>query len=194
MATLKTLKLPSGAHLVVSRAFGFGSARNEGAKVLGKTGLMVQFNDDLILSPEIWDFIFSLKIGEFALQVVNEWVCSRVFIIHLEDYWSIGGCDDSIKYAFEDGDFYLRAVKAGLRFRRVPDSLAQHIPHLHSWMKTKNMAKIDWEWTRLFVKYKRQAKHNMFAFYIRPFHWKVVFQHFVLKVSFTVYWIIKGAK
>jgi GT2 family glycosyltransferase len=192
MASLKTLRQPVGSSLVVSRAFGFGLARNDGAKLLGNHGLMVQFNDDLVLSPKIWDFVFSVKHGEFAFQVVDEWVCSRVFVVHLEDYWGVGGCDENIKFAFEDGDFYLRAVKAGLKFKRVPDSLAVHIPHEHCWMRMKNIAQVDWEWSRLFVKYKRQAKRNMFGFFIRPFHWHVVFQHFVLKVSFTVYWIIRG--
>jgi hypothetical protein len=194
MTILETLNQPANSSLVVSRAFGFGPARNFGAKLLGDSGLMVQFNDDLVLSPKIWDFIFSLKKGEFAFQVVDEWVCSRVFVIHLEDYWRIGGCDDNIKFAFEDGDFYLRAIKTGLHFKRVPDELAVHIPHLHSWMRMQNIAQIDYEWSKLFVKYKRQAKRNMFAFFIRPFHWKVIFQHFILKVAFTIYWIIKGAK
>ena len=176
----------------ISRVFGFGPARNYGAKHYGNSGLMVQFNDDLVLNPRIWGFIQAFKRGEFGLQIVDEWVCSRVFVIHLEDYWKVGGCMENIKFAFEDGDFYLRALQAGLRFRRIPSNLAIHIPHQHSWMSMKNIAKIDSEWSRLFVKYKRNAKRNMFAFFIRPFHWKVVFQHFVLKVFFTNYWLLRG--
>ena len=191
MATLKTLNQPKFSSLIITRAFGFGKARNEGAVLSGK-GLMVQLNDDLVLNPNLWEFAESFKRGEFGFQVVGEWVCSRVFIINLEDYWRIGGCDSNIKFAFEDGDFYIRALKAGLKFRRVPDDLAVHIPHEHSWMSMKNIAQIDWEWSRLFVKHKRQAKRNMVAFFFRPFHWRVIFQHFVLKTCFTIFWIIRG--
>lgn len=189
---MKILSSLETKKFIVSRSYGYGLARNDAAKFFGKKGLMVQFNDDLVLSPDIWNYLNSYQRGEFGFMVVDEWVCSRVFVIHLEDFWRIGGCDENIKYAFEDGDFYIRATQQGLRFKPIPSKLAKHISHPHSWWTMKNIAQIDFEWSQLFVKYKRKAKRNMFAFYFRPFHWKVLIQHFILKVIFTIYWIIRG--
>lgn len=190
--TLETLSCSQPHNLVFCRSLGYGKARNDAAKTFGSTGLMIQLNDDLVLSPKLWSFALKIKRGEFGFQIVNEWVCSRVFIIHLEDYWKIGGCDNTIKYAFEDGDFYLRAIKKGLIFHSIPTELAQHIPHKHAFTYMKNIAKIDYEWTKLFVKYKRNVQHNMFRFFINPFDYRVLFQHFVLKVTFVIYWLIHG--
>src|SRR3990170_8549332 len=102
MKTLRYLPFPKiWNNLYIARRFGYGPARNQGAEHFGTEGLMVQLNDDLALSPDLWNYARTYRQGEFGFQVVNEWVCSRVFIIHLEDYWKIGGCDNSIKFAFE---------------------------------------------------------------------------------------------
>ncbi len=193
--TFETLNCPYRYRLIVCGAAGFGNARNVAAKVFGGSGLMVQFNDDLVLSSKIWDWLCGLERGEFAFQCVDGRACSRVFAIWLEDYWRVGGFDSSLKYYFEDGDFYQRAIDAGLRFRRVPNSLARHIPHVHALYNPKmcQMAKIDNEVARVFVTHKRHAFDRFNRFFVPFRDYRVVVQHLVLRSVFLVYWIWIGS-
>ena len=180
----------------VSRAVGFGKARNVGAIMSGKNGLMVQFNDDLILSSAIWAFLLTLKPGEFAFQIdrsCGTHVCSRVFAIYLEDFWKVGGFDSNLKYFFEDGDFYHRAILHGLRFREVPETLAIHIPHAHAFYKPKKWLATESEFCMLFVKYNQ----NLISFsrldrFFVPFRdYRVAIQHFILRIIFLNYWLLR---
>jgi|WetSurMetagenome_2_1015567.scaffolds.fasta_scaffold20175_6 hypothetical protein len=190
--TLDTLCCPVPFHLLFCRTFGYGKARNVAASKFGSSGLMVQFNDDLVLSQKIWNQINSLKHGEFILTHDGEHLCSRVLAIHLEDYWKINGCDESIKYCFEDGDFAYRAQQAGLKLKVLSPDFAKHIPHKHSFYNPKRIVPISWEFCKMYVKYKRNFDKNPLNFFF-PFHdYKVVVQHLILRVTFTIIWIIKG--
>lgn len=184
---------PLPYRLILCRARGFGAARNVAAKAFGDKGLMVMFNDDLVLSPKIWDFIVSVKRGEYAMQVEGPHVCSRVLVVHLEDYWSIGGCDESLRYYFEDGDFHIRAQKQGLKLRVVPAEYAKHIPHRHALLKPNLY--VASEVARLMVKYQREL--DSFSRYFVPFRYglkgiSVVVVHFLLRVAALDYWLLRS--
>jgi hypothetical protein len=192
--TLETLKCPVPHRLIFCRTRGYGKARNTAAAVFGGYGLMVQFNDDLVLSPQIWRHILSLKRGEFMLTREGEHLCSRVFAVHLEDYWNVHGCDSKIKYVFEDGDFAFRAQKFGLKLKVLSPDFAKHIPHVHAFYKSKYIVPITWESCRLYVKYKRSFTDNPLRFFF-PFHdYRVILQHFTLRSMFMIAWIIRGIK
>jgi len=191
VATLDTLKCPVSFRLMFCRTLGYGKARNIVALKFGSSGLMVQFNDDLVLSNQIWEQIINLKQGEFMLTHDGEHLCSRVFAIHLEDFSKIK-FDESIKYCFEDGDFAYRAQQNGLKLKVLSPNFAKHIPHPHSFYNPKRIIPISWEFCKMFVKYKRNFNNNPLEFFF-PFHdYKVIIQHLILRVTFTVIWIIKG--
>jgi hypothetical protein len=189
--TLETLNCPVPYKLFFCRTLGYGKARNNTALEFGTSGLMVQFNDDLILSQDIWHNILSLKRGEFILTHDGEHLCSRVFAIYLEDFWNIR-FDESIKYCFEDGDFAYRAQQAGLKLKVLSPKFSKHIPHPHSFYKPKRIVPITWEFCKMYVKYNRHFDKNPLNFFF-PFHdYKVAVQHLILRLTFTVIWIIKG--
>lgn len=196
--TYRSLSCPFPHRLIISHAVGWGKARNAGAKASGQTGLMVQLNDDLQISPELWKFVLTVKQGEFAFQIYNEGgfsvPCSRVFIIHLEDFWRIGGCDSKLKYYFEDGEFYHRAIANGLKFRCVPTELATHTPHRHAFYNPRNWLQVEAEAAKVYVRFGQAFipfRHISGFFF--PFHdYRVAPQHFTLRVLFMVYYIIKG--
>jgi hypothetical protein len=157
-------------------------------------------NDDLVISPELWRYVLSLKRGEFGLQVIHntksgDQPCSRVFAIYGSDYWRVGGCDNSLKYFFEDGEFYIRALEAGLQFRRVPNECAVHIPHRHAFYDNKaRVFAVTSEVCHVFVKYKRRVSCDFVGFFVPFRDYRVVVQHLVLRIGFMVYWIIRGDK
>jgi hypothetical protein len=191
--TLKTLSCPYPHKIILSGIKGFSRARNA---AFVSTGLNVQLNDDLVLSPKLWDFASELKPGEFAFQVAHELTgdrpCSRVFMIFPEDFLKVGGFDNSIWYFFEDGDFFYRALEKGLKFRSIPDEAAIHIPHKHAFYKPKFQA--ESEAAMIYVKYgERMMPFKYVDRFFIPFRdYHVALQHFVLRTVFMVYWIIRG--
>jgi hypothetical protein len=189
--TLETLQCPVQHRVFFCRTLGYGKARNVVAKKFG-SGLMVQFNDDLVLSPNIWNVILQLKHGEFILTHEGNNLCSRVFAIHVEDFWKVNGCDESIKYCFEDGDFAFRAQQYGLKLKVLSPDFAKHIPHKHAFYNPKRIVPISWEFCQMYVKYKRTFTDDPLRFFF-PFHdYRVVLKHLLLRTTFTIIWIIKG--
>ena len=191
--TLQTLQCPQPHRITLSRAKGFSNARNA-AITIG--GLNIQLNDDLILTPKLWEFAQTIKPGEFAFQLAHEATgdrpCSRVFMIYPEDFYIAQGFDKDLNYFFEDGDFYYRALSKGLKFRAVPDEAAIHIPHKHAFYKPK--PKAEFEAAKIYVKYGQLMmpfKH-IDRFFIPFRDYKVALQHFVLRTTFIIYWILKG--
>ena len=94
------------------------------------------FDDDIVLSPMIWKHVLDVNKGEFAMAFLAGFPCSRIVAVHAEDFWRIGGFDESIKFTGEDRDFYVRALSAGLKFKEVPLELIQHREHL---IRSKNI-------------------------------------------------------
>lgn len=191
--TLETLHCPVQHKLSFCRTLGYGKARNTVAKKFGSSGLMVHFNDDLILSPQIWKQILNLKRGEFILTREGKHLCSRVFAVYLEDFWKVNGCDENIKYVFEDGDFAYRAQQAGLKLKVLSPEFAKHIPHIHSFYKSKKIVPISWESCKMYVKYKRNFDSDPLRFFIPFRDYRVVLQHLLLRVTFTIVWIVRYA-
>ncbi|MGD0071368.1 MAG: hypothetical protein ABSB71_07830 [Candidatus Bathyarchaeia archaeon] len=189
---METLNCPVPHKLIFCRTLGYGKARNVAAKEFGCCGLMVQFNDDLVISPKIWDVILQLKHGEFILTHEGKHLCSRVFAVYLEDFWQLHGCDEKLKYCFEDGDFAFRAQQAGLKLKVLSPDFAKHIPHPHAFYKTKRIVPVTWEFCRMYVKYKRNFDDDPLRFFIPFRDYRVAFQHLLLRVTFTLVWIIKG--
>jgi glycosyltransferase involved in cell wall biosynthesis len=105
--TLQSLHdLPEGSEIIVSTKQGLGFARNYGA-FRCRYDLMVQLDDDLEIYPEFWGWVQSLKVGEFAMGTVDGVnPATRVFAIHLQDFFAVGGFDSSFRYIFEDWDFF----------------------------------------------------------------------------------------
>jgi glycosyltransferase involved in cell wall biosynthesis len=129
---IKTLNfLPDNlwvSDVVISNKAGLGFARNYGASK-AKNDLLLFLDDDIILDPEIATYINSVRHGEFGMTFLDGFPCTRVLAVHKDDFWSIGGFDKQIRYTGEDRDFYVRALQAGLRYKPIPISLVQHIPH-----------------------------------------------------------------
>jgi hypothetical protein len=197
--TLQTLEYPINK-IYFARKKGFGAARNEAAQYFN-CGLMLQLNDDLIINSEVLlHFAESIQMGEFAFQLAHESTgdrpCSRVFIIHVEDLARIGGFDNSLQYYFEDGEFFYRALNYGLKFRQVPDEAALHINHVHAFYRPKNWVASEAEICRLFVLYDQKLClfENVDRFFVPFRDYRVVLQHFILRVVFLVYYILRGIK
>jgi glycosyltransferase involved in cell wall biosynthesis len=188
---LTLFSIPKNFEVYVSTIVGLGLARNWGWSFTNGD-IMVQLDDDLILKPELWVFVKSIKRGEFALAKVGDNLSSRVFIIWRDDFWSIGGCDPQLKYVFEDGDFAIRAKCMGLKLRIVPNNLFTHVEHPRN--RYKNLVAINWEYSRVFVKYKREVFYNLLGFFWHPFDWRIKLQDLTMKIPFVLYWIIRGTK
>lgn len=120
--TVKSLShCPVPYQLILSKKFGLGFARNWGAKQ-AKNDLLVFLDDDLELRDGIWNEILATKKNEFRMTKFADLPCTRVLAIHTEDFWKIGGFDESVKYTGEDRIFYLNALDNGLKFTEIPHS------------------------------------------------------------------------
>jgi glycosyltransferase involved in cell wall biosynthesis len=126
---------PVAFEVIISRDFGLGRCRNNGVRK-AKNEFIVMFDDDIVLSTEIWRHLLNVKRGEFAMAFLSGFPCSRVVAVHADDFWSVGGFDESIRFTGEDRDFYVRALSAGLKFKEIPLSLIQHKEHL---VRSKNI-------------------------------------------------------
>jgi glycosyltransferase involved in cell wall biosynthesis len=126
---------PVEFEVVISRDAELGRCRNNGARK-AQNDLIVMLDDDIVLSPEIWRHVLNVERGEFAMAFLSGFPCSRVVAVHADDFWSVDGFDESIKFTGEDRDFYVRALSAGLKFKEIPLSLIQHKEHL---VRNKNI-------------------------------------------------------
>jgi len=154
--------------LVVSGGF-LGECRHFGVEKCGE-GLIVMLDSDIILSKECWKILLGTERGEFSIGVVNVFgatshVSTRVFAIHFEDYLKVGGFDCNIKYTFEDGDFYYRAVASGLRCRGVSSKYFRHIDHKPRSFSGSFKVFYNVEAAKMLVKYKRAYYSNLWSFF-----------------------------
>jgi glycosyltransferase involved in cell wall biosynthesis len=134
--TLQTVDILPFYDIVVSKKIGLGVARNFGARQ-AKGNLLLFLDDDLYLdNSELVNHVLSVGEGEFAMTFLDGFPCTRVLAVHKDDFWSIGGFDERIRFTGEDRDFYVRALNAGLRFKPIPIELVYHQPHL---ARTKNI-------------------------------------------------------
>lgn len=190
--TLESLKdCPVPYQLIVTNVRGVAKARHAGA-LKAKYPLIAMFDDDLTIMPPVWKAILGLKQDEFLLTHVGEHLSSRVFAIHKSDYLSVGGFDTSIKYTFEDGDFAIRAQRAGLKLKILPPQLLIHNEHLHRGASGPFGMNLGFwnEYARLYVKYKRQFESNLLApFTSVPHDYKIAFQWLVVRSTLILGYI-----
>lgn len=153
--TIKSLSHCSHEHeIIISRAHGLGYARNWGANK-AKHDLFVFFDDDLLLDNAIWGHILSTKKGQFKMLSVKGKCSSRVVVIWMSDFWALKGFDEKICYSAEDVDFFLRALKLGLKYVPIPESLARHIKHRERWRNKVLNIKMHFETGRHIVRHGR---------------------------------------
>lgn len=188
--TAKSLvSCPVPYELIISKVAGVGAARAAGVSA-AKNDLIVMFDDDLIIKPSLWQLVLSLKRGQFILAHVGEHLSTRVFAIHRCDYDLVGGFDSKIKYIFEDGDFYLRALKNGLKCKVISTAFYFHPYHTPRTVNRWLLVRLAWEYSRLYVKYKRDLHNYPTDFFIRPLDYKVFLFHFPVKIFGIIYWYL----
>lgn len=167
--TVESIKhCPYPHQLIIANQQGLGYARNCGASQC-QYKLMIQFDDDLVLSPKIWSWLIGLKPNEFAMCKVGEHISSRVFACYLDNFWVLGGFDNKLEYIFEDGDFYANALAFGLKFRQVPNSLFKHKDHPvradgEKWLGFNR------EYCKVFASTPRRVYRNPARFFQVPLH------------------------
>jgi glycosyltransferase involved in cell wall biosynthesis len=195
--TLHSLNgLPDGSQVIVSTKRGLGFARNFGASCCTNS-LMVQFDDDLEVEPEFWSWLQNLKSGEFAMATVDGVnPATRVFAVHLSDFFKVGGFNPNIKYIYEDWEFFRAAVKHGLRFKMVPNRLYIHIQHTNR-NEGRNKFKIHWESARIWAKYpaysgdffgRKNPLFNAMYFFFKPIR-GLDFKVFLVRFIGALYWM-----
>jgi glycosyltransferase involved in cell wall biosynthesis len=190
LETITSCPLPYDVEII--RESGLGYARDVGVSY-AKSNLVVMLDDDLVIKPKLWNLLLNIQPREFFMCHEGEHLSSRIFAIHRDDYNRAGGFDPSIKYMFEDGDFAIRAQKAGLKLKVIPSHLYGHVAHKRRVDDINRMARMNFEYSQMLVKYKRHVFRNLFEFFWRPFDWRVKLQDLTTKIVFTVYWIMKGA-
>lgn len=199
--TLHSLNgLPDGSQVTVSTKKGLSYARNFGASCCHNP-LMVQFDDDLEVKPEFWSWIKNLQVGEFAMATVDGVnPATRVFAVYLSDFFKVGGFNNSLKYIYEDWEFFRAAVKHGLRFKMVPQRLYKHIDHPNR-NEGRNKFKIHWESARIWAKYplysgdffgRKKPLFNAVNFFIKPIR-GLDFRVFLVRFVGALYWM-RGKK
>jgi len=142
----------------MSRKFGLGYARNWGVRQAHHEKICM-FDDDLWVSlQQLWIMLKQLQPNQFAMTFLGGFPCTRVMMIHQQDFWKIGGFDEHILFSGEDRDFYVRAKEAGLSFIQVPSSLISHIPHPRRTRNIHTAIRAIHENVALMVKYQRYWK------------------------------------
>ena len=184
----KTCPVPH--ETIISRKQGISHARNWGAKK-AKHNLLVFLDDDLILKKQVWKYLLNIKHGEFAMYKLFNYPCTRVFSIHKDDFWSIGGFDETINYIGEDRIFYAQAREKGFKCIMIPPHSVTHIPHKPALSNryVKLVAAI--ELMRLFVIHTRKVEHNMFKMYLIPLKNRR-FWDALMNLFATLYWLVRG--
>jgi len=178
-----------GLEFVSSNISGIGAARKD--LVERSCGnLIIMLDEDIKTSLELFDFLRQINFGEFAMAYVDGHVSTRVFAIHRYDYNNTSGFDSSIKYVFEDGAFYVDAIKHGLKFRVVPPNLFSHKDHVNRTGDKRKFASW-WEHSRMLVKYKNYVYPGLIGF----FGLRSILKQphiFLVKTVGTIYWILRS--
>ena len=187
---------PLNSEVIFIRNFGIGQARSIGASA-AKGDLIVMIDSDLVVAPELWTWVLSLKKDTFAMtrNVERASYSSRVFAIHKDDYFKIGGFDSSLKYLWEDGEFALRASSLGFKVSPVPSRMYRHIEHQSRCQNRQSFIYFNWEYARLFVKFRRTIYPNLIMWFFdmlnlrrRQFN----FQPTMVRVTGFFFWNFKS--
>jgi len=184
-----TFYCPCPTEFLTSNLGGVGAARKHLASHC-RGDLIVMFDDDVTVSPDLWSFILALPRGVFCMAIVDGHVSTRVFAIHREDYLHTKGFDAEIKFTFEDGSFFVEALKDGLHFKVVPKNLFKHKDHVNRTGDNRRFA-CWFEHTKMLVKYKHFVYPGIVGFF--GFRSLIREPHvFFIKIVGTLYWLIRG--
>lgn len=176
---------------VIVKTKGWGLARHKGISA-SKHNLIVMLNADVEPHPSLWKAILKCKPNEFYMTRYGEGPCSQIFVIHRQDYEKIK-FNQSLKHIFEDGEFYVRATNFGLKCEIIPSSLYIHKPHYHDFLyNPRKSFFLDFEYSRMFAKYKYHVRRNLIHFFIQPWCIKRI-PNMITRLLATEYYIIKGA-
>ena len=113
---------------VVRGVKGLAKAFNECYRA-ADSEVIVLLADDIIIDSEVYNYFSQVKKGEFAMLDTGDFPINGVQVIHKDDFWRVGGFDESLKYSSEDREFFSRAVLSGLKFKPIPLRLVKHIKH-----------------------------------------------------------------
>lgn len=191
IVTLKSL--PNNVDdVVVSRIFGLGRARNYGA-AMAKNNLLVFLDDDLEVPSDVWNFVFDVNSGEFGMSFLNGFPCTRVFVIHKEDFWRVGGFDGEIFFTGEDRDFFVRALDYGLKFKYIPLCSVKHFSHEYRGKNIHVAIGSVKEDILFIIKYWR--KHpKVFRVDFLDRLLRGQFRTLLLEFVFLLYFVVRGVK
>ena len=76
--------------------------------------LLIMIDDDVTVADHLWIDATHLQRGSFMMSVGRNHPITRFLVIHKDDYLKVGGFDLAFQNG-EDYDFYLRAIKIGLK-------------------------------------------------------------------------------
>lgn len=156
--TLKTIKgLYIDYEVVLAKEKGLGFARNKG--FFRSTGdVIIFFDGDLKTNSKIWNILLNVKKGSFIMAYdgldfgnIPEPV-TRVLAINREDFIKVL-FNEEIKYSGEDREFYLHAIKKGLKpIYLIPKGFYSHIKHKIRFKENKLIAlKMMFEHSKVLV-------------------------------------------
>ena len=187
---------PSHTEVIVVKNFGIGLARSIGAAA-AKGDLMVMLDSDLVVAPELWSWVSALKNGTFAMtkNAKRASYASKVFAIHKDDYLKIGSFDRSLRYLWEDGEFALRASSLGFKVVPVPASMYRHIEHQSRCMDKQSYVYFNWEYARLYVKFRRKIYPNLPMWFLDMLNLKIRefnFRPTMVRVCGFFFWNFKS--
>ena len=177
--------------LLIVRVRGWGLARCVALK-RASCGFIVIVNGDVDVEAELWPVLLGCGRGEFFMTNYRGGACSRVFAGWVEDVARVG-FDAGLKYIFEDGDFYVRALRAGLRCRVVPDGLFSHVEHRHDFIyNPRSSFLFDIEYSRMMARYKFFVRRDLFNFFLQPWCLRRL-PNMLLRVFATLFFVVRGA-
>jgi len=182
---------PVPYEVIISKKRGLGFARNWGARQANHD-LLVFLDDDLWLKDEIWKEILSTRKGEFKMTFFEDFPITRVMVIRKQDFWSIGGFDESIQYTGEDRDFFARALLKPLHFVEIPIDLTIHAPHQRRSQNIHVAIRATAENVRFILKYTGMFPKTIFKvdFFDRLKNRKI--RTLLLQTSLLYYYLIKS--
>lgn len=181
---------PVQHELFVVKTSGWGKARTE-AFCKANYDLIVMINGDVKIHAEFWGWLKTLRPGEFVFARQGSHVSSRIFAAHWVTLHRAGGFDSSIDYYFEDGDFYVRALNAGLVCRIVPEDCYEHHNHNPHFRDSLHFLKYSWEQCKMYVKYPLYVYRTPLLFFRNTVRKKRFFVDLPLKLVGLVYWLVR---
>lgn len=117
-----------GYNVIVHRNHdGMAKAFND-AVGMADTPTIVLMSDDLKVDATIQRF-FNVKQGEFCMIDTGAFPGNGVHVFRQDDFWRVGGFNQTYKHGSLDSEWYARAVLKGLRYKPIPPRLVKHVKH-----------------------------------------------------------------